>query len=67
MKTADEVLNQKYITAKDLMILIPKFKYGNAIKFINSIQKEMIDKNLYIPVVKPKVVLTKLVKKRLGL
>lgn len=67
MKTVDEILTQKYISAKDLMIIIPELKYGNAIAFINIIQNEMEEKGLYIPIVKPKVALTKLVKKRLGL
>nr|DAV89085.1 MAG TPA: hypothetical protein [Caudoviricetes sp.] len=67
MKTVDEILTQKYISAKDLMIIIPELKYGNAIAFINIIQKEMEEKGLYIPIVKPKVALTKLVKKKLGL
>lgn len=67
MKTVDEILTQKYISAKDLMIIIPELKYGNAIAFINIIQNEMEEKGLYIPIVKPKVALTKLVKKKLGL
>lgn len=66
MKT-NEILNQAYMNAKDLMIVIPNLTYDNAIKYINEVREEMKQKNLCIPITKPKVALTKLIKKKFGI
>lgn len=65
-KTKEEILNQLYITANDLMILIPNIKYQRALGYINEIQKEMKEKKYFIPISQKKLALTKLVRKRFG-
>lgn len=67
IKTKEEILNQLYITAQDLKILIPKLGINKCREFIDKIQEEMKEKNYFIPDSKPKLALTKLVKKRFGL
>lgn len=68
MKTKEEVLEQTYIDANDLRILIPKLNIVKCREFIEEIQQEMIEKKLYVPPsTKPRRALTKLVRKRLGI
>lgn len=67
MKTKDDILNQIYITADDLRILVPEFTYYKALDFINEIQEEMKEQQMYIPGCKKKLAATKLVKKKLGI
>lgn len=67
MKTKEEILNQVYITAEDLIILIPEMKYQRALDIINDIRKEMEEKKYFIPITRKHLALTKLVKKKLGI
>lgn len=67
MKTKEEILEQLYLTAEDLLELIPEMKYQRALGVINDVRNEMEDKNYYIPISRKKLALTKLVKKKLGL
>lgn len=68
MKTKEEVLEQAYIDANDLRILIPKLNIVKCREFIEEIQQEMIEKKLYVPPsTKPRRALTKLVRKKLGI
>lgn len=67
MKNVDEILNQKYITARDLMIIIPDLAYTRALKYIDDIRLEMQEKNYFVPDGKTKVALTKLVRKKYGI
>lgn len=62
-----EILNQSYLTAKDLMVIIPKLSYQRALKYIDDIRLEMKEKGYFVPEGKTKVALTKLVKKKFGL
>ena len=62
-----EILNQGYLTAKDLMVIIPKISYQRALKYIDDIRLEMKEKGYFVPEGKTKVALTKLVKKKFGL
>ena len=41
MKTKDEILEQIYITAEDLMILIPSLKYQRALNYIKEVQEDV--------------------------
>ena len=66
-KSKEEILEQLYVTAQDLKILIPKLGINNCRKFISEIQEEMMLKKYYIPDGKSKMALTKLVKKKFGL
>lgn len=67
IKSADDLLKEKYLSAKDLMIIIPNLKLQQARYLINEIQEEMEEKKYFIPKVRPKVALTKLVKSKFGL
>ena len=62
-----DILNQSYITAKDLMIIIPKLSYVRALKYIDDFREEMKEKGYFVPEGRTKVALTKLVKKKFGL
>lgn len=66
-KTNDEILKQYYLSAKDLTIIIPNLKIEKARVYINEIQSEMREKNIFVPESRPKVALTKLIKKKFGL
>ncbi len=67
MKTVKEILDQEYVNAKDLQILIPGMSYSGALKYLKRIKAEMSKKNYYIPEQRTIVVLTKLVVKDLGI
>jgi len=67
MKTKEEILNQLYISASDLQILIQPMCRTTAIKYIKDIQDEMKEKGLYVPKTKTKLALTKLVKRKFGI
>lgn len=65
MKTERQVLNQMYVSAEDLKILIPTMGIKARAKFINEVREQMKEENYYIPVGRTKLALTKLVKERL--
>lgn len=67
IKTVEEILQQPYLTAKDLTIIIPKLGYVRALKYIDDVREEMKEKNYFVPDGKTKVALTKLLKKKFGL
>ena len=68
MKTKEEILNQAYLTSKDIKALIPSLGIDKCRLIIEEVQKEMKEKKYFIPPsTKPKRALTKLVKKKLGL
>lgn len=66
-QTSEELLNQKYLTARDLMIIIPKLSYQRALKYIDNVRVEMKEKSYFVPEGKTKVALTKIIKKNYGL
>lgn len=65
--TTKEILEQQYLTAKDLMIIIPKLSYARALKYIEDAREDMKNKNYFVPEGKTKVALTKIIKKKFGL
>lgn len=67
MKTTEEILKQQYVTATDLMIIIPNLGYNRALNFINEMREEMKQKGYFVPNNKTKVALTKIFKKKFGL
>lgn len=67
MKTPEEIKKQDYMNIKDLMILVPNLTYDRARIYINEVREEMKQKGYCIPITRPKVALTKLVKKKFGL
>lgn len=62
----EEFKNQTYMSAKDLMQIIPNLTYMNANKYINEAREEMKEKGYYLPTTKPRVALTKILKKKFG-
>lgn len=62
----EEILKNYYVTAQDIMKIMP-VGIGKAQKIIKELQKEMKEKNYFIPDGKKRVALTKLFKKRYGL
>ena len=49
IKTVDEVLKQPYITATDLIILMPRMNIKTARDYINQLREEMQKQKLWIP------------------
>lgn len=58
--------NKEYLTANDLMNIIPNLTYMNALKYINLAQEKMMEEGFYVPVTKPKVALTSVIKSIFG-
>lgn len=67
MKTKEQVLEQTYMSAYDLKIVIPELGINACTKFISEVQEEMKQKGYYIVPTKKKLALTSLVKERLGI
>lgn len=67
MKTNKEILDQLYISANDLMQLIPGLKLYKARIYISELTKEMEEQQMFIPTTKQRLVATKLAKKKLGI
>ena len=61
------IKEKDYLTAKDLMKLIPNLTYDNANKYINQAREIMKEKNYLIPIARPKVALTKIVLEMFGM
>ncbi len=66
MKTKDEILNQLYITPKDLKTLIPSLGENKCTDYIKEVREEMKTKGYFVPQSKPFLALTKLVRKKFG-
>lgn len=66
-KTQKEVLEQQYISAYDLRIIIPTMSYQKALDYIKKIRSRMEDANYWLPEGKTKVALTWMIKKDLGI
>ena len=60
-------MKKYYITAKDLMEMIPNLTEDNARKYINQAREIMKNKNYLIPIARPKVALTDIVLEMLGI
>ena len=67
MKKREEILNQDYLTANDLRLLIPTMGLGTCLNIIDEVRAEMAEKGYFVPKTKPRIALTRLVKKKLGL
>lgn len=66
-KNVKEILEQCYLTAEDLTIIMPELHINKARKYINDIRDEMEEKGFFVPKSRPYMALTKLVKKKFGL
>lgn len=60
-------MNNYYMSAEDIKILIPTMSIKNCRKLINDIREEMKANNYFVPTGKTKLALTKLVKEKLGI
>ena len=67
MDEIEKILKQKYLSANDIMVIIPSMCRSRALKLIAEIQEDMRLKGYYVPETKTKLALTKLVTKKLGL
>lgn len=67
MKTREEILQQDYMSAKDLKIIIPSLGINKCVEYIKMIQQEAREKGYFIPQTKEYLALTKLVKKKFGI
>ena len=67
MKTKQEILEQPYLTAKDLKILIPTMGINRCVECIKVAREEMKTKGYYVPQTKPFVALTKIIRKNFGI
>ena len=67
MKTREEILNQDYMSAKDLKKLIPSLGINKCVQYIKMFREEMKEKNLFIPETKEYLALTKIVRRKLGI
>ena len=65
-KTKEEILEQLYLSAYDLQILIPTMTYATALKYIKAARDEMKKKNLLVPEGQTKLELTKIIRKQFG-
>lgn len=65
-KTIDDVLNQTYMSAYDLQIIMPTLTYANALKYIKKAREVMKQKNLIVPIGQTKVALVKVVRDQFG-
>lgn len=66
VKTKEEILQQYYISAKDLRMVIPTLGINKSIEYIKMIQEEMKQKGYFIPQTKELLALTKLARKKFG-
>lgn len=62
----EKLKNKDYLSANDLMEIIPNLTYDNAIKYINKAREIMKEENIFIPITRPKVALTKIIRKMFG-
>lgn len=67
MKSKEEILNQLYVSPQDIKILAPSLGMDLCRNFIALARDEMEEKNYFVPNTKPKLALTKIVKKMMGI
>ena len=67
MKTNKEILEQIYISAEDLMKLIPGLKKYKAREYISELIQEMKEQHMFIPTTKQRLASTKLARKKIGI
>lgn len=67
IKDRNEILEQVYVSADDLEVLMPGVSYGQRLTLIKEIRNEMKQKNLYLPQGRTLVASTRLLKKKCGI
>lgn len=63
----NEILEQIYVSADDLEILMPGMAYNQRLALIKDIRVEMEQKNIYVPQGRVLLASTKLLKKKCGI
>lgn len=63
----EKILEQVYVSPQDIKKLVPTLGMDLCRKFIDQARAEMKEKNYYVPDTKPKLALTKIVKKMMGI
>lgn len=66
-KTTKEILDQQYMSANDLILVIPTMSYSTALDYIKRIRSKMSEENYFIPKGKTLIALTWMIKKDLGI
>ena len=67
MKTKEEILEQVYLSPQDIKKLVPSLGIDLCRQFIDQARAEMSEKGYFVPESKPKIALTKIVKKMMGI
>lgn len=65
-KSVSEILDQLYLSADDLLILMPHISYAQALKMIHEFRSKMKAKKMYLPGGRTHLALTNLVRKECG-
>lgn len=65
-KNKEKILEQLYLSAYDLQILIPTITYRRALDYVNKVREVMEAKGKYVPEGKVKVALTSEIRKKFG-
>lgn len=65
-KSVEDILKQKYMSAKDLSIITGMCN-KKSLDYIKDVQEEMKEKNYFVPDTRKYIALTKLIVKRLGI
>ena len=66
MKTKNELLEQAYLSAKDLKLIMPHIGINKCREYIEETREDMKNKGLYVPEGKTKIALTKMLRKKFG-
>lgn len=66
MKTKEEILNQLYVSPQDVKILIPTLGMELCRQLVEETRNDMKEKNYFVPETKPKLALTKMLRKKIG-
>ncbi len=66
MKTKEEILNQLYVSPQDVKLLIPTLGMELCRQLVEETRNDMKEKNYFVPETKPKLALTKMLRKRIG-
>ncbi len=66
-KNSSEILDQVYVSADDLEILMPSASYKQRLTLIKEIRDEMKERNLFVPGGKTLLASTKILKKKCGI
>lgn len=66
-RNSSEILEQVYVSADDLEILMPSASYKQRLTLIKEIRDEMKERNLFVPGGKTLLASTKILKKKCGI